>query len=103
MAVVAPQVVKDNWYCCRLRTEPQLEVALILGCTSVLASNVAVVSHGILIEGLAVNVAVCGFLLAPPVLSCHVHRLGVSQHRLNLTLFFLERIQEMLGRVRPSV
>ena len=85
VAVVAPQVVEDNRYGCRLRAKPQLQVALIVGRTSILASNVAVVSHGIAFGGLAADLAICGFLVALSVLSCHVHRLGVIQQRLHLT------------------
>ena len=33
MAVVTPQVVKDNRYGCCLRAEPQLQVAFIVGRT----------------------------------------------------------------------
>ena len=78
MAVLSPQIVKENLYGCLLRAELQLQVSLIVGRTSVLASNVAVVSHVIAFEGLAADVAICGFLVAPPVLSCHVRRLVVS-------------------------
>ena len=73
-----------------------------MGRTSVLASNVAVVSHRIAFKGLAAKVTGCDFLVAPPVFSCNVHRLGVSQHRLDLPLFFLERIQEMLVPSGPQ-
>ena len=70
-----------------------------MGGTPVFASNVAVVSHRIAIQSLVADMTVCGFSVSLLVFLCHVHWLWVFEHRFDLALFHLQRVQEVFGRV----
>ena len=44
-----------------------------------------------------------GAVMSPPVLSCHPHGFGVSQHSFDFALLLLDRFEKVLRCVGPSV
>ena len=70
---------------------------------SVLASNVAVVSHRIAIQSLVAGMSACGVHVAFVVFLRHVHWLWVCQHCLYLALFHLQGVQKVFGRVWTTI
>ena len=95
MGVVAAQILEDHRDRGGFRVQTQLKVASVVGGPSVLPSDVAVIADGVPNQRLLTDVAGCSTVIGPPVLLCHVHFLGVSQHRFDFKLFLLDFFQEV--------
>ena len=82
--------MEDHWDRGGFRVQAQLEVASVVGGLLVLPRDVAVIADGVPGQRLLTGVAGGGTVIGPPVLSCHVHCLGVSQHSFDFALLLLE-------------
>ena len=90
MGVVAAQIVEDHRDRGGFRVQAQLKVARVVGGPSILPRDEAMIADGVPGQRLLIDVAGGGTVIGPPVLSCHVHCLGVNQHSFDFTFLFLE-------------
>ena len=89
--VISPQIVEDNMYGCGLWAKTQFQVARVMSGTSVFSGIVAVVTHRITLKWFFTHMTSGGAVMSPPVLSCHPHGFGGSQHSFDFALLLLER------------
>ena len=94
--------MEDNRYSCGLRAQAQFQVARVMSSTSVFSDDVTVVTDRVTLKWFLTHMTGGGAVMSPPVLSCHPHGFGVSQHSFDFSLL-LKCFLKVLRCVGPSV